>query len=403
MGRQLRIGLLIESSRAYGRNLLYGIAAYARSHGPWTLHYQERAIDAPMPPAIRRWRPDGLLARIVGPRLGREVQRLGLPTVDLLGEQSIPGVPAIVPDQEALTHLAFHHLLERGLRHFAYVGFDRVAFSNGRREQFRDYARARGFDARVFEGAGLRHAIGLAQIEEDTARHGRELGAWLRGLPKPVGVYACNDIRAFQVLSICRENDIAVPDDVAVVGVDDDPVLCTLSDPPLSSVDPNAQRIGYEAAAMLHRMIDGLGPAEPAETRIAPAGVVTRRSSDVLAVADREVAGAVRHIRLHACDGLTVEDVARRAGMSRRTLERRFAEHLGRSPSAEITRVRLRRVQELLVGTDLPVEKVAREAGFTHLESLYRLFKKTSGLTPGEYRRAQRPIGTAETLQAFDR
>ena len=408
MGRHLRIGLLIESSRAYGRNLLYGIAAYAKAHGPWTLYYQERAIDAPMPAAMRRWRPDGLLVRIVDARFGRQVLRLGVPTVGLLGLRFYRGVPEVIPDQAALTHLAAEHLLQRGLRQFAYVGFRKVLFSDQRREFFRKYMQAKGFQVHVFEDGGLQHAVGLSrivglsQIEEDTARHGRELADWLSGLPKPVGVYACNDIRAYQVLSVCGEYGIAVPDAVAVVGVDNDPVLCQLSDPPLSSVDPNAGRIGYEAAGTLHRMIDGSGPLPPSQILIAPAGVVPRLSTDILAVADREVADAVRYIRQHACDGVSVVALAERAAMSRRTLERRFAQHVGHSPSTEITRVQLRRVQELLVGSDFSLEKVARAAGFSHLESMHRLFKNTFALTPGEYRKSQRPIGTAEMPRGLD-
>jgi len=394
MGRHLRIGLLIESSRDYGRKLLQGIAAYSKAHGPWTLYYQERAIDAPMPPAMRRWRPDGLLVRIVDARFGRAVQCLGVPAVDLLGQRFSPRIPTVIPDQVALANLAAEHLLECGLRQFAYVGFGKVQFSDQRRDFFREYMQAKGFQVHVFESGGFAHASGLCQIEEDTAQHGKELAAWLSALPKPVGVFACNDIRAYQILSVCGEYGIAVPDDVAVVGVDNDLMLCNLSDPPLSSVDPNAERIGYEAAGMLHRMIDGSAPA-PAQNLIAPAGVVSRQSSDILAIADREVADAIRYIRRHACDGVSTGALAERFGMSRRSLERRFARHVGHSATEEVARVQLRRVKELLVGTDLSLEEVTREAGFSHLSSMHRLFKNTFAITPGNYRKSRRPISMA--------
>ena len=168
-----------------------------------------------------------------------------------------------------------------------------------------------------------------------------------------------------------------------------------MSDPRLSSVDPNAQKIGYQAAALLHRMIEGSVQVAN-EILIEPAGVVARPSTDVLAIADPEVADAVRYIREHACEGLSFDDLAERAVISRRTLQRRFAECVGHSPSEEIARFRLQRVQELLITTNFSLDDVARSAGFSHQESMHRLFKNTFGLTPGEYRKAQQPIGTAE-------
>ena len=392
MGRRLRIALLIESSRAYGRNVLDGVAAYVRIHGPWTFYYQERAIDTPMPADLRRWRPDGLLVRIMDPSFGRQVRRLRVPVVDLLGQRFYRNIPSVIPDQEAIARMAADHLLQRGLRQFAYAGFRDVLFSDQRRDFFEKYMATKGFPVHLFRGGSHRRAAGLAPVEEETARHGAELAAWLSGLPKPLGLFACNDMRAYQVLSVCSEYGIAVPDAVAVLGVDNDPVTCQLSNPPLSSIDPNARKIGYEAAAALHRLIDGSGPVS-ARNLIAPAGVVSRPSTDILAIADQEVADAVRYIRKHACEGLKLDALLERIAISRRTLERRFTQHVGHSPSREIVRVRLGRVQELLAATDLSLDEVAHSAGFTYLESMCRLFKNTFGLTPGEYRKAQKPIG----------
>jgi LacI family transcriptional regulator len=222
-------------------------------------------------------------------------------------------------------------------------------------------------------------------VEEKTFQHDKNLAAWLRSLPKPIGLMACNDMRAYQVLSVCSGCDIRVPDEIAVVGVDDDPVLCKLSSPPLSSVDPDAHRIGYEAAALLDRLINGQQPAAGA-TRIEAAAVVARQSTDVVALADADMITAVRQIREHACDGLTTETLVKKLAISRRTLYRWFDRHLGHSPNEEITRVKLERVKELLKTTNLSTDKIARLAGFEFAESMHRLFRTRFGRPPGAYR-----------------
>jgi LacI family transcriptional regulator len=214
-----------------------------------------------------------------------------------------------------------------------------------------------------------------------------EVTRWIEELPKPVGLMACNDIRAQQVLTTCRTIGVAVPDEVAVLGVDNDDVLCDLSDPPLSSVVPDTRKIGYEAASLLERMMGGEPAPEPLTT-IPPLGVVTRRSTDVLAIDDRAISSAVRFIREHACEGITVEDVLEELPYSRSVFERRFTKIFGRTPKAEILRTQLDRVKRLLAETDLPLKQIASKAGFQHPEYMSVAFKERTGQTPGQYRRA---------------
>jgi LacI family transcriptional regulator len=199
---------------------------------------------------------------------------------------------------------------------------------------------------------------------------------------------APNDVRAQQVLNACTRRGIAVPDEAAVIGVDNDEVLCELSDPPLSSVDLDGREIGHQAAFMLDEIINGRRLSTP-HVRIKPRGVVVRQSTDVLAISDAAVARAMHFIRLHACDGIGVENVVEQAGLSRRTLERRFLKALGRSPSDEIARVRLRHIKELLHTTDFSLSKIAALAGFRYVESMHYFFKENAGQTPGQYRRKE--------------
>ena len=240
----------------------------------------------------------------------------------------------------------------------------------------------------VFEDGGPRRPVGLVAFEQKWLHQLRRMGSWLRELPKPVGLMACNDVRAYQVSNACREAGLEVPDQVAIIGVDNDPTLCELATPPLTSIDPNAAKVGYEAAALLHRLIEANGPP-PQEVLIEPTGIVSRRSSDVLAIPDRDVVEAVRCVRDRACQGFTVEDLVEHTAVSRSTLDRWFSKHLGHSVSDEITRVRIERVKELLATTNLVVEELSRLAGFSHPETMYRLFKESSGQTPSDFRRAR--------------
>jgi LacI family transcriptional regulator len=216
-----------------------------------------------------------------------------------------------------------------------------------------------------------------------------ELVWWLQSLPKPVGLMACNDLRAHQVLMACDENDLAVPEEVAVIGVDNDEAICGLSRPPLSSIDQNAEEVGYQAAALLDRLMQGGAPPQE-KLIVEPSSVVARQSTDVVAVADADVAAALHHIREHACDGLSVNELLASVAMSRRTLERRFASLLGRSPKDEIARVQVGHVKRLLTMTDYPLAKIAQLTGFGYVESMCVLFKNMVGQTPGQYRRQNR-------------
>jgi LacI family transcriptional regulator len=263
-----------------------------------------------------------------------------------------------------------------------------------RAEQFVGQLRERGYAASVFRCSPLSKHAGLAAIEAHVARHSDDLAQWLHDLPKPVALMACNDMRGYHVISTCGARGIAVPDEIAVLGVDNDEVQCELCDPPLTSIDPEPARMGYEAAAMLHRMIRG--ETVPSTRLLAkPVKVVTRSSTGVLAIADRNVADAVRLLREHACQGTEFRQICAELSLSPSTLNRWCHKWLGRSPMAEITRVRIERVHELLTTTNLPLEAIAHLSGFRHVESVCRMMKRMSGKTAGEYRRQ---AGTLDRL-----
>ncbi|MBI1369616.1 MAG: helix-turn-helix domain-containing protein [Planctomycetes bacterium] len=391
MTHRPKVALLIESSRAYGRGLLRGIAAYARTHGRWSIFHQERAQADDVPDWLHKWKGDGVIARIETPRLISQLQKLNLPTIDLRGLHDVPGIPLIETNDQSVVRLAIDHLLERGFTQFAYCGFAGTNYSDRRLRYLRELLAARGVEAAIFNGSGgaPRKDAGdtTTSIEVRGLMQEAQIADWIAALPKPIGLIACNDVRGQQVLNACNERGIAVPDEVAVIGVDDDEVLCELCNPPLTSVAPNTEKIGYEAAALLDAMMAGR-PAPEHKMFIEPRGVVTRQSTDVLAVADRDIAAAVRFIREHAMDGISVESVLAQVPLSRSTLERRFSRLLGRSPKAEILRVQLERVKQLLRETDFTLPKIAQFAGFKHPEYMCAMFKHKTGMTPGDYRRS---------------
>jgi LacI family transcriptional regulator len=292
--------------------------------------------------------------------------------VDVSAARLLPNLPWVETDDEAIARAAADHLLARGVRNFGFCGDDRFNWSRWRREAFRRY----------LAGAGLACSDGPAQGT-------RGLADWVRALPKPAGVFACYDIRGREVLDACRLAEVEVPHQVAVIGVDDDELLCELSDPPLSSVIPDTRRTGWVAAELLDEWMAGRRP-RPTAHRIPPLGVTTRRSTDMLAVEDPELAAALRFIGEHACQGITVQDVLAQVALSRRVFESRFQRVLGRSPHDEILRVQLERAKQLLIQRHLTLRAVAHQTGFRNGEYLGTVFKRAFGLTPGEYRKQHR-------------
>jgi len=373
------VALLIETSNEYARGLLRGIMAYIREHDPWSIHLPEQGRGDAPPRWLAGWHGDGIIARIENERIARAVVRVGVPTVDVSAARLVPGIPWVETDDEAFAQAAAEHLIERGFRQFGFCGDPRFNWSKWRRRHFERFVVQAGGTCHVYEST----------IDSDnqapSSHEHRRLLAWVRQLPKPTGVLACYDIRAQQLLDICREADIAVPEEVAVIGCDNDEVLCNLAAPPLSSVIPNTHGSGYRAASLLDRMMNGESIGETA-CLMPPFGIATRQSTDVLAIDDPEVAGAVRFIREHACDGINVADLLSAVPLTRRGLESRFRRILGFTPHEMIAKTRTDRVKQLLTETDLPMPTIAERAGFRHVEYMSTAFKNRTGLSPQQYR-----------------
>lgn len=376
------VALLIETSGSYGRGLLRGVARYNRERGNWSTYFQPHGLGAPPPQWLKTWKGDGVLARVEDKQMAETLRKAGVPVVNLRGKDSSVKFPYVGLDHEKIANLAATHLMERGIKHFGFCGKPRDVHP-GLDQRCNEFVRAVG--AAGFSCSEFPARAGDVDWESEQAH----LAAWIQSLPKPVGVMACNDERGLQVLDACRRAGARVPDDVAVIGADDDEHLCELSIPPMTSVDVNAEQIGYAAAELLDKLMSGR-KAPVGATLLAPRGVVTRRSTDVLASEDPVVNKAVAFIRENRGRGLQVTDVIAHLKMSRASLEPRIKKVLGRTIHQEIQRVQLDRVKELLVGSPMPIKQIAREGGFSCVQYLTRVFRTATGETPARYRSSRR-------------
>ena len=384
-----RVALIIETSVIYGRRILHGVGRYLRYHAPWSVYLEQHELGSRPPDWLLAGHWDGILSRPTDPALARQFQRMGVPVVDLNDLHAELGFPWVGSDHAAIGAMAAEHLRERGFRHFAFAGFSGEAWSQQRRAGFTAALQVHGFTPAIHEAPW--RGPKARPWNEDL----QELQTWLAAQPQPLGLMTCNDVRGLHVIDVAARAGILVPEEVAVVGVDNEEILCDLCNPPLSSVEPDAEQIGYLAAEILAGRLRGLTHRRPPRVLVPPRQVITRRSSESLAIRDRTVALAVRYIRDQAAVGCSVGDIVAAIRVPRATLERRFRQQLKRSPQAEIRAVQLQRVKELLIGTDYTLEHIAGQCGFEHAEYLSVTFKKQTGWTPGQYRRRHSRPGLA--------
>jgi LacI family transcriptional regulator len=380
MKKPPQVALIIESSVSYGRSILQGIARYMSSHHRWSVYFEQHELGTAPPAWLASSHWDGILCRPTDPTLARRLRRMKVPVVDLNDLYENLKLPWVGSNHRTIGSLGANHFMERGFRNFAFCGFSKELWAKQRREGFCAVVEKEDLSIPIYESPWRGSAVSRWDLEIE------HIGKWLELLPKPIGVMACNDARALHLLDACHQRGILVPEEVAVIGVDNEEIFCELCNPALSSVAPDAERIGYQAAELLDRLMAGQPP--PCQRiLIDPVRVVTRRSSDTLAIKDRAVSAAIRFISEQAFHGCTVADVISSVRVSRSFLERSFRQHLKRSPQAEIRRVQGSRIKQLLTETDFTLERISELSGFEHPEYMSVVFKRLFGQTPGQYRK----------------
>ena len=375
-----RIILLVETSRAFGRQLIMGIAQYSKLHGPWSFYKEPIGLKSSIP-HLTSWKPDGIIMR--DSLITKELLKLKIPTVLAIHDSKYPqNLPVIKTDSYSIAKLASEHLIEKGLKNFAFCGFDSYDWSKERRINFCRLNSKIGYKTHVY--------CQPKRIKNDWENEQHRVRDWVSALPKPVGIFACNDDRGQHILEVCKLLDLRVPEDVAVIGVDNDPMVCYISDPPLTSIALNVESVGYQAAKLIDSMIDKK-KIYYKQIMVSPSHVVQRQSSDILAVDDFLVAQAINFIKNNAKNKILVEDVVKAININRRTLERRFRRAIHRSIVEEIKYTRIELISKLLIESDFTISQITSFFNFTDVEHISRYFKKEKGVGLREFRKVHKP------------
>ncbi|MCM8538968.1 MAG: DNA-binding transcriptional regulator [Lentisphaeraceae bacterium] len=375
-----KIAVILNLNKQYDRYLVAGIARYAREKGDWSLYLE----DDPhlRVPDFTTWKGDGVIADLDDENLYKELIELKIPVVGLGGGYGLYNhngqIPYIYTDNKGIAELGAEHLYDRGFRNFAFSNIAPTAINGWAAERedfFTSYLNAKGCNCSSFSEE-VKHRDWEGML--------KNLMDWLDQLPKPLGLMAANDSKARHVLEACRRLGIRVPEDIAVVGVDDDPMMCKLASPSLTSVIQGTDKLGYESARLLDRKLNGEKDVQG--ITVEPLGISIRESTDILAIDDELIAQSLSYIRTNACNFIQVEDVSRQCGVSRSTLEKRFKSVLGLSVHHEIAKVQIKRALNLLVETSLPLKTVAERAGFSTVQYMTMKVKEKTGKTPKNYR-----------------
>ncbi|MEX0642719.1 MAG: DNA-binding transcriptional regulator [Pirellulales bacterium] len=375
-----RVLLLIDARCSVGAGILRGVNSYAHTNELWTIDLC--LADRDPVEWLNHNKGNGIIAQVASCELHESLRAYRLPILDVAGAYPPGDIPGVVADEVAIGELAAEHLLLRQFRHFGYFGGVGPYWSQMRCQSFAHAIEGTGFTCQVLQ---LPLDSQRVRAAPHTGSAEQALTAWVRQIPKPIGVMCDNDLHGWNLVKVCRSEGIAVPDEVAILGVDNDQLLCDLTAPTLSSMELDAFGVGLVAARMLDQWMRGRRPTSRV-TRIKPRGVVSRGSTNVVATSDSDVSRAVRMIRQQACEGIQVDDVLETMPFSRRVFERRFKEILGHTPYQEILSVRFRRVVELLTETELSIAEIAARSGFGYPEDLSRSFKRRYGMPAQKYR-----------------
>jgi len=371
-----RVILLIESSRAFGQLLVKGIVQYSRFHAQWSFYREaaglnERGADV-------KWHADGIIAHVLNTKIAERIIPKGTPAVVKGINELIPRVCNIVGDTEAIASMAAEHLMNLGFKNFAYCGFKEVLWSREFGKFFCQRLEKAGFSVNLYSQA-------KAKVKRSWQKELERLVKWLHPIPKPVAIMACNDDRGQHISEACKIAEYRIPYDVAIIGVDNDEWICNLTSPPMTSIALNIERAGYEVAELLDRLMSG-EPMKDQKVIIVPTHVVTRQSTDLLAVDDPEVFKALEFINKNFKKPIQIDDIVNATTASRRALYYRFKRIIGKSINNELRRVRVEHIARILVETSLPISRIAADYKYTSFRNIARYFKLEKGMSLLQYR-----------------
>lgn len=379
-----KIVLLIDFSEEYSKNLLRGITRYAREQGPWIFcrmpaFYRETVGIQGIIKWSKEWGAKGIFAQLYNDPAIQEFNDAGISLVAVDLKERLQGIPNITGGYFETGVMGAEYFLNKGFRNFAFYGFKSIVWSQERAQGFEYRLRKSGFTVDYFEN---RHA----GSRELWYYKPSALSNWLKSLPKPIALMACDDNQGQHITEACKHAGIRIPEEVAVLGVDNDETICNLSDPPLSSIGLNSEKAGYTAAQMMDRLIRVKG-TRIQDIIVEPMQVITRQSTDIYAANDQYIAMALKFIHQHIHANIHVADVLKHLPLSRRALEKRFQQITGMPVYKYICNLRIEKFAEKLCETEKNITEIAFESGFTDTKNISRQFKLLKGVTPYEYRK----------------
>jgi LacI family transcriptional regulator len=376
------VAVIVETSTQYGRNLIRGIARFGRLHD-WQIHFEYRGKTAAEPEWLADFKGDGVITTSPDQRHSQALRKQGMPVVDLQSTLLDPAGEHLIVDSDhrAVGRMASEHFIEKGHRHFAFLGYSDNSVSREREIGFTEALAARGFKPLCH------HTPERKARTFETLQRGDE--AFIASLPKPCALFCCWDEVAFRAVQSAIELKIAVPEDLAVLGVDNDPVFSSTSRIPLSSIDPDIIRMGFLAATWLSELMDGKELKQlKLERLVPPKGLVIRQSTALDAIEDPVVRRFLELLRQQKPGMLSIEELSRECHVSRRLLEQRVKSATGKTPRQLLSQTLVDGIQKFLSQTDYTLAHIADLLGFEHAERLSHLFRRQTGMTPGEYRRS---------------
>ena len=385
--KRKKVAVLIEATRGHERKLLRGIARYAQTKGNWIFYldkldpfYKRNKYDDNkiLTESLINWGIDGVITRYRKNTL--ELQKKGIPVLHAIQRVNQDGPPGNIElDNEAIGKMGAEHLITRGFKNFGFCGLDEMFWSKTRQQSFSKKIIEVNLNAFCYK-----QPQPLKKLSWDIEQVA--ITKWLSSLPRPIGIMACNDDRAEHVIEGCKLSGLNVPEDVAVIGVDNDELVCEFSDPPLSSIALNSEKGGFEIAELLDSFMKHTEPSS-GKIVVRPTHVAVRQSTNILAIKDQDVAKAIAFIRKNSHTIIQVEDIAEHVGIGLRILQAKFQKHLTSSIRDEIKRVRLNAIKKLLRETQMTVSQIAFHLGYSSDHNLARFFRKEMNVSPMTYRR----------------
>ncbi len=379
-----KIILLIDNSEQYGRSLLKGIVRYSKEKGPWLfcrmpLFYRETLKMKGIIKFAKDWGAQGIIGQLYNDKGIEMALKAGLHLIGEDFKERFAEIPNITGGYHEAGRMGAEYFLQKGFKNFAFYGYTNIVWSRERLEGFEGYLNLKGYKVNNFDQTQI-PGRGLWYYKPS------ELSEWLKSLPKPVAIMACDDDKAQHITEACNQAGIHIPEEVAVLGVDNDEMTCNLSDPPISSIHLDTERGGYEAAKLMDKLIKK-EVTKYSDILVKPTHIVTRQSTDIISASDQYMAKALKYIHLNIDNDIRVADVLKEVPLCRRSFEKRFKDTTGKGVYQYVLSLRMQKIAEKLLETDKPVNEIAFEVGINMSNNISRQFKQIKGCTPSEYRR----------------